>query len=180
MRTAKNPLPLALLALVLASPGCSSMRIRTDYDPQADFAALHTYAWAPPTPGKRDLRVSDLTVERIHQAVDDVLRQKGYELASTGEPDFRIGYDVVIESKTDVRTMPSFYGPGWWGYGSDVYVDQYRSGTLILQIRNGHTGREIWRGSAEARVDEGASPEERTKRVHEAVTKILEHFPPQK
>ncbi len=40
---------LALGVLVLA-PGCSSVNIKHDYDTEANFAALKTYAWmAAPT-----------------------------------------------------------------------------------------------------------------------------------
>jgi hypothetical protein len=87
---------------------------------------------------------------------------------------------VTIDTRTDLNTVPVGYGWGWWGFaGTETYVDQYEQGTLILDVIDAGSNKLIWRGSAAARVVDDKTPEERTRRVNEAVEKILERFPPQ-
>ena len=53
----------------------------------------------------------------------------------------------------------------------------YEEGTLVIDILDPATGKHIWRGYAQAKVDEARSPAEREKRVREAIGLILDRFP---
>jgi hypothetical protein len=173
---------VVLLAMLLGClSGCATIRVQTDYDPAADFSHLHTYAWQP-----RDQRAdadprtnNDLLDGRVRAAVDRGLQARGYEIATDHTPDFRVAYIVMIDTKTDIRSIPVSYGWGAWGIvGTETYVDRYDEGTLLLDVIDTSTNKLIWRGSAAARVMSYDSPEENTQRVNEAVGKILERFPP--
>ena len=186
MVTVRTFWPMLLLATL---SGCSTMQISSDHDPSISFAGLKTYNWIPePQKATGDPRIDDPFIERrIRDAVDNQLAAQGYNKQAAGTPDFLIGYHVALDKKLAVSTMNEYYGtvvgPRWhhstprW-YGSETYVYDYDEGSLILDIIEAGTRKLLWRGSARARVDTTASAERKTKRINEAVQRILAQFPP--
>lgn len=179
---------IAGAALALTVIGCSSMRIQSDFDPEAapNFGAYGTYAWLPHPQGG-DVRINnELTARRISGAVDRELAAKGYQKQDSGSPSFKIGYHAAVEGRMEAESMNTYYGYGWgrwggWGgmaVGTD-YVREYDEGMLILDIVDGKSGELVWRGTAEAEVDMMADPQQRQEKINTAVRKILERFPPQ-
>jgi hypothetical protein len=182
-----------VLGVLLA--GCSSMKVSSDYDRNADFSGLKTYDWiSPAQPKTGDSRLdSDILNSRIRRAVENQLGLKGYEKATSGNPDFQVAYMASIEQKLDVSTFNYGYTyPGYYyprrGFGgpfysgvphSETYVDQYDEGTLLLDIVNPQTKKLIWRGTAVDTIQKTDSPENREKRINEAVANMLQKFPPQ-
>lgn len=174
-------IPVAVLLLA----ACSSVTVNTDYDPGADFAALKTYAWLARKAGATgDPRLdSTLLHERIRSAVEAQLAARGYEKVAVGRADFLVAYHTAIERKIDVDTIYRGYGyrsGAWgWGVGHETVVYEYDRGTLLLDVLDPKAHRLLWRGSASAIVSEQSTPEQRTKRVNEAVAKLLDRFPPE-
>lgn len=118
--------------------------------------------------------------DRIRFAVDRVLLSKGYTMAGSAAPDFLVGYHATVQSKTNVTTVNDRYGPGYgagWGHGS-VQVYEYDEGLLILDIVDPVGKKLLWRGSASDVVSQSRSVDARQEQLQEAVTKILENFPP--
>jgi hypothetical protein len=177
-------LRIAPAALLLAA--CSSVTISTDYDPGTDFSALETYAWLPRKAGRpQDPRLdSTLLHERIRDAVESQLAQRGYRKTAPGRADFLVAYHTAIERKMDVDTIYRGYGYGhgaWgWGAGHETVVYQYDQGTLLLDVLDPKAHRLLWRGSASAVVREESTPEKRAQGIREVVAKLLDRFPPEK
>ena len=176
----------AMLVLGLALAGCSTFMIDTDYDPDADFSAFQTYDWAPAeSESPKDPRVqNDLLEGRVHDAVDAELSSRGFTRVAEGAtPDFWITYHAGVEAKIDVTTIqqayPYYRGYSRWGGYSETYVRNYDEGTLILDVIDPKTERLVWRGSAQAQVQDRSTPERREKRVRDAVHAILARFPPE-
>jgi hypothetical protein len=162
-------LPLVLLA------ACSSISTNYDYDMSYDFTKLKTYRWAD-IASKSD--ADPLVVQRVGSAVEAELKAKGYALAE-GKPDFLVATHVGKQTKIQVTDSGYAYGPRghWYGAGGlDVY--QYEEGTLIVDIVDNGSRDLVWRGTAIGIVDPGATPQEKTERINEAVAKIFEEFPP--
>jgi hypothetical protein len=71
---------IALLGLALLLSACETMQVSHDYNPAVDFAQFRTWAWKDPAvqyqPNNPMLR-SDLTEQRIVQAVSSQLDQRG-------------------------------------------------------------------------------------------------------
>lgn len=177
---------LAAILAIGAATGCSGIRVSHDYDPGADFSAYRSWYWLPRPGPSGDPRLdSDLLDARVRSAVEEVLAAKGYRKAPTGEGDFGVGWHGAIEGKLDVQTIDRYYGYGpRWGYGyggvvTDTYVRQYDQGTLILDVVDARQRKLVWRGSAQAEVQERADPEARQRRIREAVEKVFARFPPQ-
>jgi hypothetical protein len=99
-----------------------------------------------------------------------------------GKADFEVAYHVAIDSKLDARTIYTGYGPyrGWGMGGSQTIVDSYDVGTLMVDVIDPATNAVTWRGTAQTRLQELKTPEEREKRVQEVVDQVLERFPPER
>jgi len=170
--------PFLFLMVFIVS--CSSVYdVQFDYDTKADFSNLKTYDWLP-IPEKA--QIDSLTAQRIKNAVNTQLEAKGLKMTSDN-PDFSIATHVGSKDKVRVTNWGYSYAPygrywaGYWGPGGvDVY--QYEEGSLILDFVDVISKNLIWRGSGKAQVDSSLTPESRDKLINEAVTKILEKFPP--
>lgn len=175
--------------------GCSSLQVSSDYDPKADFSALHSYDWLAASKaqaGDPDIQYDRLRAGLIRKAVDDRLARKGFA-RDAEHADFLVTYHVAIDNKISVTYLNELYGygPGWgaryrrniihYGYPSrEAVVSEYQLGTLILDVVRAADRQLIWRGTASDEVYPDNSPQVREKRLHQAVRKILEQFPPPK
>ena len=161
---------LLLSASLLAA--CSSVSTSYDFDPKADFAGLKGYGWIAPNPRDPPPR-NPFARQRIEAAVDAELEKKGYKRGDT--VDFLVAAHTGSQQR--VRVSDYGYGYGHWG-GSRIDVYQYEEGTLILDIIDAKSNKIMWRGSATAAVMPNPSPEETSKLINEAVTKLMRDFPP--
>jgi len=176
---------MAVVALVTAMlAGCATIEVGSDYDPEADFAALRTYAWLPDQDRMvGEHRIYDTLLDtRVRNAVDRELAGRGFARGEADAVDFYVAYHAGIETKVDVRSINSAlgYGEGLWGQeigpGSDVR--EYDQGTLLLDVVEPDGRQLLWRGSASVIVSDTDDPEERSRRIDEAVERMLARFPP--
>jgi len=187
-----------VLAWTLGSlAGCSSMKVHSDWNSDFDFTGLGAWAWsdeAHKSEGDVLIETDTLFRDRVKRAVEEQLSAKGHRLVDRAASDFRVSFFLVVEDKVDVSTVNNHYGYGYgpggpgyhtgWGYGpggfgSQTVVDQYKEGSLILDVTHGEPSQLVWRGSATARLAKKTTPEKSQERINEAVTKILERFPPE-
>ncbi len=173
---------LALAAAALTLSGCSTFSITTDHAPGYDFARLRSWQWAPRAAGSvgDDPRLrSGLLHERIRAAVTDGLRAKGLVQRESGA-DALVTYHVAIDRKLDVRTMHTSMpaGRGVIVGVPEVDVREYEVGTLVLDLIDARAGRLVWRGAAQARMNERSDPAAREARARAAVNEMLERYPP--
>ncbi|MEM1452679.1 MAG: DUF4136 domain-containing protein [Planctomycetota bacterium] len=157
-----SPLPVAL-ALLAAS--CSGLRVRSTHAPDTDFSAIQTYAWMPR--GTYAV-IRPETIDWVREVVDEGLRAKGLTEVPADEADVRIDEIASLAQKTQVNDP----------YFSFSNFETYEEGRLVLVMYDPASGDSVWQGSAEARLDEKETPEQRKALTKKAVEKILERFPP--
>ncbi len=184
--TRQHVISCAAVAALLAGCG-GGLNISTDFDPQASFADFDTYAWAERTPtGDDDPRVyNTIMAGRIKTAVNRALQAKGLRETSSN-PDFVVAWHGAIQGKMEYQTINNHYGYGWGWYGGGLATTTSRTtqrewdeGTLIIDIIGTRTNQLVWRGQAQARLDDRPpSPEVAQQRMDEAAAKNLETFPP--
>ncbi len=173
----KLMMSLAMAALIV---GCGSgIKYTHNWDPAANFAAYRTYGWMPEA-GSRSAN-EQLWEGRLKAAVDRQMSLKGLQQGSN--PDVLVTWEAATEGKVSVSTHGSMYGTGYRGrYGgfatgsSHTTVNEWDEGTLIIDIIDVKSERLVYRGSAQAKVNENRSPEDAEARLNEAVAKILEEF----
>ena len=69
--------PCFFLILFLSLYGCSSIRVNTDFDAEADFSAIHTYGWKTVNVSGDALGRNPLLYKRIARAIDGYLQGRG-------------------------------------------------------------------------------------------------------
>ena len=177
---------LLVLAAVLLLAGCASqMRVRSDFDPDADFSQYRTFAWMAEDPligGDDEGGVSPLNRQRIVNAIEAELTAKGFRKTTDRDSaDFVLSYTVGARDRIDLESYPVPYrGPWTWGwppYARDVDVTTYREGTLAIDIFDGRTRQPVWHGAATKRITE-QDVERAAEQIPPAVRDILANFPP--
>jgi hypothetical protein len=116
-----------MAALGLALAACSSIDVRTDYDPEALPAMdqYRTYAWLP-LPEGDDPRVhNELMEARITSIVDETLAGRGFEKLTDGVPDFLVGYHVALQGRMSTTNVNTYYGYGWGPWYTAAYGNTY-------------------------------------------------------
>jgi len=153
-----------------------AQQVKTDFDHQANFSQYKTYSWQDIKPA------NSLWDARIKSAVDAQLAAKGWNQVDNGG-DVAI---VAIATSHTERTLQTFYdgmGGGWrWrgfgGMGEATTTEQdYKEGTLVVDMYDGKTKQLIWRGSAEDTLSNSADKNE--KNLNKGVAKMFKKFPPQ-
>ncbi|MCS6918032.1 MAG: DUF4136 domain-containing protein [Chitinophagales bacterium] len=111
------------------------------------------------------------------------LESKG--LRPSNDPDLLV--DLIVRTKekqsasATTYDMGGYYGRRYWYGGSvrttQVHVDNYTEGTLIIDLVDARKKELIWEGRGTAEVTSSTVSEER---VTDAVNRILSEFPPTK
>jgi Domain of unknown function (DUF4136) len=172
--------PFLTWVVLFGAGSCSEhIRIRSDYDHDVNFSAYQSYSWlsVKDIETKNDpLIYNELTDKRIKKTVDSQLPLRGLAFQAEN-PDLRLHYHIVIDSKSTYRPDPYgyYYSPYWIRSHMDVF--QYREGTLILDLMDPKNNNLVWRGWASSilEVDEIDLSEQK---INAAITKILAEFPP--
>ncbi len=169
---------LLLLVVILGAWGCMGPKVRTDFDPAADFTTFRTYAFA----GLTDLNQggvlnNSLMRKRLEQMVGEQLSNKGLrQVGLDGHPDVLVHYWVTVKEKQRLESTGPMVGPyGRRGYGSVTTYD-YEEGTLIIDLATPAKDELVWRGSIVSIVSD--SKEENMRMVNKGVAKAFEDYPP--
>jgi hypothetical protein len=178
---------LGAAALTLGLGACSGLQVNTDYNPEVDFTQYQTFGWAEGAGSGDDARVdNDLVDQRFRRAVELELGSRGMELATSGQPDVFIGYQIILDDRVNYQTVNTYYSSGWGYRGvyggvgtSQTTARPYTVGTLIIDVYDAGMRELVWRGSGERNVSQSQarSPQEAQERANDVVARILEEFP---
>ncbi len=162
------------IVLLLASASFAE-QVKTDYAHGTDFSRYKTYSW-------EKVQTQDpLWVSRIKDAVNASMTAKGLSPVDSGG-DIAI---VAVEMTKDQRSLNTFYdnfGGGWrrggfGGFGQATTTeDDYKVGTLVVDLFDASTKSLIWRGSSSDTLSNKA--DKNIKNLDKGVQKMFEHYPP--
>ena len=176
----KQSVIITFILIFLTISACSTVSVYTDYDHAVDFTKYKKYCWCYQAviPGDR-LAQLPLVKKRVMDAVDMVMKSKGYTLAQGNDADFYTFVHAGIKDKTRVRSTPMFYDPYWGPVGGGVTVDDYTEGTLYIDIIDASTKHMSWRGVGKDIVKEYDDGDQMQIAINNMVAKILAKFPPE-
>ncbi len=177
------------LAIGLALSGCASMQVRSDYDRNVDFTRYESFAWlerpVKPLAEAPEQQIPDaadpfawnsLLDKRVRSAVDALLLSRGFRKTSGESPDFWLRYHTMLKDRVQITSFPAGVWPHGAGIGwTDIYVDSFQEGTLILDVIDPALNQLVWRGWAVRAVGDLTRQHDE---VQLAVKRILERFPP--
>ncbi|WP_334157359.1 DUF4136 domain-containing protein [Oryzomicrobium sp.] len=175
---------LALQAAPLLLAACASgPNVRSDYDPQTDFARYHTFAFFSPAGTDRS-GYSTLLTDRLRRAARAELERRGY-VYREASPDLLVNFNAKLEEKYDVVPTPApmgyygyrggYYG-SWPGYGWGQEVIQYTQGTLNVDLVDARRRQLVWEGVGVGTVDDMAAAVSQSS-LDKAVAAIFARYP---
>jgi hypothetical protein len=176
---------MVVAAALLCLSGCAS--VRSDYDHSASFANFHNYVLMPRTHSE----VNPVLVTRIQDAINAELARRGFRLITDpAAADFAVDFTLGYKERVDLKAYPPPYGTLDWGWGSgggwwggpywnpaELPLDQYRDGTLSIDVFGAHIHKPIWHGWGKKpltrkELDRSADA------IRPVVRSILSQFPP--
>ncbi len=164
----KKSIYLPLIVLILSGlSACTSYNYYTAAINKSNLSNYHTFAWMPP--GDKTVK-NEVADTKIKDATTSALVAKGFRL-SQRRPDLIVNYSTVVGTGTRTNYYSPYYGgfyPGWgfgfgWGWGwryrpyyafgapfayGPTYAEkeQYKEGTLIIDLIDSRTHKIVWRG----------------------------------
>jgi hypothetical protein len=166
----------AVCCVVFLAGTAFAQHVTTDFDHNANFAQYKTYSWREIKPA------NSLWDARIKNAVGAQLAAKGWtQVENSGDVSI-----VAIKTTQTQRTLQTFYdgmGGGWrWrgfgGMGEATTTEQdYKEGTLVVDMYDASSKQLIWRGSAEDTLSDKAEKNEKS--LDKGVAKMFKEFPPE-
>jgi hypothetical protein len=176
---------LCFVVLAAALVGCSSVKVRTEYDPAAPFKTYRTYAWLPTAPGPEQPAAmrNPEAYARVVAAVDrEMAAKKLVRTSVDANPDFLVSVLGWTRSGVEVvnygYTYAGAYAYGPYGAGAMVPVNEvreYTEGTLLLDFVDAKSRKLVWRGTA---TDTVTSPESVRASIDAAARELLAAYPP--
>lgn len=179
MKNTLKLLPVLLLLLVVSS--CSSVKVASDYDKNANFNDYKSFAFYKPGIDKAE--ISDLDKRRILRAIEAELLAKGF--TKSENPDMLVSLFTKSREKVNVYNNgwgPYGYGWGWspWYWGGYGYggtsVSTSTEGVLYIDLIDANKKELVWQGMGTGYISQNM--EKKEARIKEFVSKILEKYPP--
>ncbi|MCB0447768.1 MAG: DUF4136 domain-containing protein [Gelidibacter sp.] len=177
MKKIMKTLPLLLL-LVMVATSCSSVRVASDYDKNANFSQFKTFAFYKTGIDKAE--ISDLDKRRILRAIESELLAKGF--TKSENPDMLVS--IFTKSREKVNVYNNGFGPYGYGWGWSPYywntgyssVSTSTEGTLYIDLIDANKKELVWQGMGTGYLTQKMDKKE--ERIKEFVSKIMEKYPP--
>jgi hypothetical protein len=176
---------LLIFAVFVGMSGCEpALKVTSDYDKAANFPAYKTFKMVNSDEAHQSISV--LNKERVFNAVRAQMLKRNFVESET--PDVIVHTASIFKDKQSVSSYSSSYGyggyyrPYGWGgsMGVSSYttydVQDYKDGSLIIDIIDAKTEKLVWEGVGNKEIDKPAKDPE--KAINEAVASIMSSFPP--
>jgi hypothetical protein len=189
----KRPLLVfCLLTLMVISVAARGMKITVHFDERYDFKTVRSWTWSTPAPGRVImLRSSTDNPEPLRQrfeptvvdAVGAELQRHGLSRSEGGSADVSVSYYLIVS----VGAQTEYIGQNIPGSVSWVLppmnpstsrFEVVQNGSVVVDMISPAKQSVVWRGMAEAKIDDSRTDDERKERIKEAVKKVLDKYPP--
>ncbi len=181
-----------LLSLMLLSTACSTMKVSSEYDHHYDFSQIKSFQWIA---GPADiLNEKDTYInEDIQKALNIELEKLNMQhVSNTSKADMQIAYYVKLREELEytdsARQDERDFSGGFvfnrdsknWSYEErepDINIYAVEIGTLTVLAYDTKSGRRIWRGNLQTKIDRSKPEKEQQERIRTAAEKLLSRFP---
>lgn len=182
MKAMKIMMVPVLLALFLSS--CSSVRVLSDYDKDANFNNYKSYAFYKT--GIDKAQISDLDKKRILRAIETEMTARGF--VKSENPDILVSIFTKEREQVDVYSnywgggfgwgwSPYYwggFGPGWGGSN----VSTRTEGSLYIDLIDAKNKELVWQGKGVGNLGNINNIEKKEQRIREFVFEIMQQYPP--
>ncbi|MCM4167036.1 hypothetical protein KCTC52924_01893 [Arenibacter antarcticus] len=174
-------LVVPIFALLLIS-SCTSVRVLSDYDREANFNNFKTYAFYKT--GIDKAQISDLDKKRILKAIDSEMSSRGFVKAN--DPDILLS--IFTKERQQVDVYSNYWGGGYYGWGWNPYfwggpyngsnVSTRTEGSLYIDVIDAKNKELVWQGRGIGTLHNIKNIEKKEARIKEFVAEILQAYPP--
>jgi len=165
MRSLAATAAVWLVALVAVAGG-AEVAVKSSAD--VDFSVFRTYRWGDGTPARME-SVED----RIRRSVDQELAAHG--LMQVGEKaDLVVVSHMLVDQHTLRQLSDTDQWEFWTGF-TETRADEIGAGTLVVDLKDGPSGRLVWRGLVTGAVD--GKPSKLGARIDKAIQRMFRDFP---
>ncbi|PWK21056.1 DUF4136 domain-containing protein [Xanthomarina spongicola] len=185
----KNPLKKISFLFVAFLITCNSnAQVNSDYDKNTDFTKYKTVSFGG-WEKESDKILNDFDKKRITDALTNEFNSRGINLVESNG-DATITLYLVIQTKSNITAYTNFNGglgyTGRWGYGRGFYggmgsattslsENDYRVGTLVIDMYDTAEKKLIWQGDMTTDVQEKSQKREKT--IPKNIGKLMKKFP---
>lgn len=181
----KNKLLAVPILVLLMLSSCTSVRVLSDYDKEADFNSYKSYAFYKT--GIDKAQVSDLDKKRILKAIETEMNSRGF--VKSNNPDLLVSIFTKEKETVDVYNNPYAWGWGWgWGYWGPFYggwpgfygnqVSTRTEGSLYIDLIDAKSKELVWQGKGVGNLSNLHNIEKKEARIKEFVFEIMQQYPP--
>ncbi|WP_452225286.1 DUF4136 domain-containing protein [Lacinutrix chionoecetis] len=170
---------LPILALLIVVSSCSSVRVVSDYDKNANFNSYKTFAFFKTGIDKAE--ISDLDKRRILRAIETEMLAKGF--TKSENPDLLVS--IFTKSRQEVNVWNNGFGPYGYGWGwSPFYWNNYNNvststqGSLYIDLIDASKKELVWQGKGSGYLTSSSKIEKKEARIKEFVAEIMTAYPP--
>ncbi len=169
-------------ALCFVSAAAFGQDVKTDFDKNANFGAIKTFAVKIGTSWN-----NQISEKRISDEIQQTLTEKGWTATDAEKADAIVVLHGATEKQKSLNTfysgMGGYGGYGWRGWGGGMgtgtattTTSEYLVGTLVVDIFDAKTKQLMFRGTASDEISD--KPEKNIKKVQKASDKMFKDFPP--
>lgn len=166
----RKKLRMAAATLALAPIAALAQDVSVNYDKAYDFSKIKSFAVQVGSPAQ-DPFLEKHFVSTVTQA----LAAKGWVQADAAAADAT----VMLHGKSETRKRLEGYSTGgyrWGGGMGSAQLEDYRVGTIVVDVFEAKTKTLLFRGAAGDEMSDKAEKNE--KKIDKAVSKIFKDFPP--
>ncbi|MBM1105909.1 DUF4136 domain-containing protein [Aurantibacter crassamenti] len=172
-----------LVFLFLAS--CTSVRVLSDYDKEANFNEYKSYAFYKT--GIDKAHISDLDKKRILKAIEAEMGTRGF--VKSENPDVLVS--IFTKEKEQVDIYNNYWGGGFgWGWSPFYYggygpgwggnnIQSRTEGSLYIDLIDAKNRELVWQGKGIGNLGNHTKIEKKEARIKEFVSEILQAYPPE-
>jgi len=179
---------LITFSLILLISACSGVNpsIRSNSNPTVEFNQYKTFGFFEKL--DTDQRYESLVSQYLKTATTKEMTQRGFIL-SNDKPDLLINFHSNVESKQYIEQYPvsvtgdyynyrrGLYYDEWVGYRT--FVNNYKEGTLNIDIVDRQQNKMVWEGIAIGQLTE-ENQKNLQSTLQKTVSDIFAQFPAQK
>jgi hypothetical protein len=168
-----NAAILAMASLLMLS-ACTSMKVSSDFDASADFDSYSQFHVLP----SRSIDDADIN-QLVGEMISVELGRKGLHAVTNGA-DLIVTYDGWVGGREQIASRLGYAVETYNGETTVYTVSRGVSvGTLVVSLIDASDGEIVWQAEIQAGLEHDRPPEERVKRLEQAISKLFASYPPQ-
>ena len=177
---------ISILALMIATVSCGSVKVAVDTKDTTDFSKYKTYSFQG-WQNNSDEILSDEDRKLMRDAFIKEFESRGLTKVNT-KGDMQISLYIVMNKKTAFSGYNDYVG-GYnnyagiggsysYGYSNNTYKQRDKLvGTLIMNVYDSQSNNRIWQAVATSTATK--NPEKRKKTIPGKITSLMKRFPVQ-